>query len=192
MRHLDNSTITTDEVTQFTFAEGETAGEYIPYNGTTVTISFGSTYYSGQLDVLTGVLTVDKAIVDLGTINWVKVSSNYYITNQSLPNAKGVGNNTNANAICSIYAIDTANHINSKTNMNVIGINKQGQAAVNDSTDYNNGASFKTAMNGVQLVYELATPQTIQLTANEVSSLLGNNVVWQSGNGDVTVEYRSN
>ena len=36
-------------------------------------------------------------------------------------------------------------------------------------------------MNGVQLVYELADPQTIQLTPQEIKLLVGDNNVWSDG-----------
>jgi phage-related protein len=52
---------------------------------------------------------------------------------------------------------------------------------------YSNASDFKTAMNGVQLVYELATPQTIQLTPTEVKTLLGENNIF-SNCGDVSVK----
>jgi hypothetical protein len=44
-------------------------------------------------------------------------------------------------------------------------------------------------MSGVQLVYELATPITIQLTPEQLSSLAGENVMWSNVNGDITLEY---
>ena len=51
------------------------------------------------------------------------------------------------------------------------------------------GADFKTAMSGVQLCYELATPQTYQLTPQEViKTLLGTNNVW-ADIGNVSVTY---
>jgi hypothetical protein len=43
---------------------------------------------------------------------------------------------------------------------------------------YSDATQFKAAMNGVQLVYELATPLTYQLTPTQVKSLLGSNNVW--------------
>jgi len=200
MRHLDNSTITTDEVTQFTFAEGETAGEYIPYNGTTLSISFPTppgTVYSGTLDVVTGVLTVDMGYVDLGTLSWVSAGTNqtgaYRMQSPQITQAKpATSDTTKANILCSNYATVTAEQ--TYYNNTGIDIGANGRIHVYDP-NYNTSTSasaFKTAMDGVLLVYELATPQTYQLTPQEVSSLLGNNVVWQSGNGDVSVTFRSN
>jgi hypothetical protein len=56
------------------------------------------------------------------------------------------------------------------------------------SSAYTDVATFKTAMNGVQLVYELATPLTIQLTPTEVTLLRGINNLWSDG--EMYVKYR--
>ena len=48
------------------------------------------------------------------------------------------------------------------------------------------GEEFKSAMSGVQLCYELATPQTYQLTPTEVAMLLGENNLWSDA-GDMKV-----
>lgn len=45
-------------------------------------------------------------------------------------------------------------------------------------------------MDGVQLVYELNEPQTIQLTPQEVYALLGQNNVW-ADSGSVSVTYKA-
>ena len=44
--------------------------------------------------------------------------------------------------------------------------------------------------NPITVVYELATPTTIQLTPQEVTTLLGNNNIW-ADSGSVEVEYRA-
>ena len=51
-------------------------------------------------------------------------------------------------------------------------------------------ASGTTPTTGAQVVYKLATPTTVQLTANEVSTLLGQNNIWNDC-GDTDVEYRA-
>lgn len=48
-----------------------------------------------------------------------------------------------------------------------------------------------TPTTGAQVVYELATPQTVTLTPTEVQMLLGTNNVWSDTNGDVTLTYWS-
>ena len=51
------------------------------------------------------------------------------------------------------------------------------------------GDEFKSAMSGVQLCYELATPLTYQLTPQTVTALVGQNYVW-ADTGDVTVTVK--
>lgn len=43
-------------------------------------------------------------------------------------------------------------------------------------------------MNGQTLVYPLAAPVSVQLTAQQLTTLLGTNNVWSDG-GNVSVEY---
>ena len=49
-------------------------------------------------------------------------------------------------------------------------------------------ASGTTPTTGAQVVYKLATPTTVQLTAQQIELLQGTNNVW-ANSGDVTVEY---
>lgn len=90
-----------------------------------------------------------------------------------------------ANAICSQYPVVPSNNV--VDGSLAVSSGTVGTVYVRD-TRYSDAASFKTAMSGVQLVYELATPQTITLTPTQIDSLLGRNNVW-ADSGDVTVEY---
>ena len=58
----------------------------------------------------------------------------------------------------------------------------------NEAFAGNTGEQVKSAMNGVQLVYELATPQTYQLTPQQVNTLVGINNVW-SEQGNIELSY---
>ena len=62
-----------------------------------------------------------------------------------------------------------------------------GKTIIIINNDYTDATAFKTAMNGVQLVYELTTPLTIQLTPTAVKSLPGTNNLW-ADSGDITVK----
>lgn len=53
---------------------------------------------------------------------------------------------------------------------------------------YANATEFKTAMSGVQFVYELATPLTYQLTPKQIAALT-ENYVWASNGGNVSVTF---
>ena len=167
---------------------GSTATDYEPYQGTTYTTDLGQTVYGGVLDVVSGELVVDRAMVDLGTLNWVYQSyvPRFYADQLSEIINTPSRNDVPANIICSIYKtgiVPTAN-----TPDGEISVASSGNLFIKD-TRYTSASDFKTAMNGVQLVYELANPQTIQLTPQEVQLLLGTNNVWSDG--DVTLVYNA-
>lgn len=156
-------------------------------DGTTYPISLGQTVYGGVLDVTSGVLTITHGIVDLGTLTWVKHSSEadtFYVNLAGAVPAEATS--LVADALCSQYAVVSRGYQTDKT----LSINKAGANArifIVDSTYGESTASeFKTAMDGVQLVYELATPTTITLTPTEVTTLLGDNNIWADC-GDVRV-----
>lgn len=152
--------------------------------------STAGTVYGGSLDVTTGVLTVDRAMVDLGTLNWGANYTAVYSTtiNDILPAVEPPYANRQSGAICSAYAPDSQYSVDT-TMTDKRWLRTAKKFFVKD-TSYADAASFKTAMNGVQLVYELATPQTYQLTPTEVSTLLGANNVW-ADTGDTTLTYRA-
>lgn len=52
--------------------------------------------------------------------------------------------------------------------------------------------SGTTPTTGAQVVYPLATPQTVQLTPAQIQSIIGTNNVWHNANGGITVEYYDN
>jgi len=172
------------------------ATAYEPYNGNTYAVDWtteAGTVYGGTLDLVTGVLTVDWAMVDLGTLTWSYVNGIFVAT---LPN-DSYKYTSSVNAISSCYTY--------------VGVAQNGTVDMRDKTDgsfalhynanyptsrvvyvkntaYTDAATFKTAMNGAQLVYELATPLTYQLTPHEIT-LIQNalNYIWSNA-GPVTVE----
>ena len=170
--------------------EGSTASTYEPYTGTTYPISWQSvagTVYGGTLDVVNGMLTVDRAMVDLGTLTWSGSQRFTAIVQDSL---KPVGDRAIPNWVCSALKIATPNGVYG--NAADYAVSYYGsliiQARINDITD---AATFKTAMSGVQLVYELATPVTYQLTPQQVALLQGVNNIWADC-GDTTVGFWRN
>jgi len=159
---------------------------YHAHNIQSVTLSLGQTVYGGTLDMVGGELVVDRVMVDLGTLNWSQYSTQFYanISGAKIPSYGQV-----ANALCSNYPV-VAMSILSNVDK-ALAIN-DGQSRVNvvDSS-YSDKDTFKTAMNGVQLVYELATPLTLTLTGQELQTILGQNNIWNNVSGDTTVTYRA-
>ncbi len=166
-----------------------TEHDYHAYDGDTYTVSWqteAGTVYGGTIDLTTGVLTVDTAEINLGTLDYTKYSiSQGNLFRAQLPDVK---RNTDAdnvpNFVCSEYPTKSYNgrtdiSVSQALNVSVVDI-------INNN--YNDPAVFKSAVNGTQLVYELATPITYQLTPTEVELLLGANNVW-ADTGDIEVTY---
>lgn len=150
---------------------GTTATSYEPYQADTYTTDLPETVYGGSFDVVNGVLTVDRAMVDLGTLNWTLVSLNRW--KAILPSgAKYPTAITEATtAISSTLEAVSMTTMNSSTS--VIGI-----AFYNtyDGIFARNGSTTEPPTG--QLCYELATPQTYQLTPQTINTLAGVNNVW--------------
>lgn len=170
---------------------GNTPTDYEPYTGDTYTTDMPETVYGGSLDVVNGVLTVDRAMVDLGTLTWNYNASwggypAFYCsvapTGIKVPSTSS----TLIGAICSQYTEVKRDYLYSN-NVTAFCIPSDGKVSVRDSR-YTSASDFKTAMNGVRLVYELAEPRTIQLTPTQINTLLGENNLW-ADSGAVTVEY---
>lgn len=164
--------------------------EWEPVQYTTYPITFpteAGTVYGGTLDVTNGVLTVDMAMVDLGSLAWSAVNETNDTSAGGLASTlkKPSSNSKAANMICSAYQVVARNNIAEKT----ILANTGGAVVVRDSSYAGmTGAQVASALSGVQLVYELATPIEITITPTEVTTLLGTNNIWADC-GDVTVTY---
>lgn len=192
---ITDTTILSGDIT-FSNAQieiGSTATAYEPYQADTYDISFpaeAGTIYGGKLDVTTGLLTVDKAMVDLGTLNWTYStaggSQTFRGKNIQSIIKRPVSQQVAAIGVCSNYPVLPARTV-FENNLG-LGVNTgDGFVWIHDPA-YTDVDSFSTAMAGVQFVYELATPLVYQLSPIEVSTLLGVNNIYSS-TGDVTVEY---
>ena len=149
------------------------------------------TVYGGSLDVTTGVLTVDRAMVDLGDLEWEYQSTdNRFITiDISSLIVHPADSNTKLNCICSSYQVTTYNGTSATANNNKFGIRSNGNLAIRDER-YTDSDLFTAAVDNVLFVYPLATPITYNLTPTEVKTLLGTNNIW-ADTGDVDVDYRA-
>lgn len=172
---------------------GSTATEYQPYQGSDYTTDLGQTVYGGTLDVVSGVLTVDRAMVTFdGSSDEPYVIGSYgmafrtYLPNDFKPT-------TNTRELAGLVS----NQMTEVTQASTWGTVGTGALIANTNQLYFKLASDLTdisalrtylASNPLQICYPLAEPQTYQLTPTEVNTLLGENNVW-SDNGDIKVEY---
>ena len=157
-------------------------------DGTTYSITFPSeagTVYGGTLDVTTGKLTVDRAMVTFnGTENWQKDNYIYLM---------GYKGRTAVNGACSHFPYVTANIYSS----NGIAISDWalivGAAVAQSYTpaEWKAFLSEQAANNTpVTVVYGISTPIVYDLTPTEVRTLLGTNNIW-ADTGDSSVHYRA-
>ena len=123
-------------------------------------------YYDGDTYEADGTVTRKYGIVDLGTLYWYKVTTNNINVFQTeyIYDAKNWANVINI--ICSFYK-SAPNKINATAALNngdktvCLVLGKYPYVQINDSSKENmTVAEFKTAMSGVYIVYELATPTT--------------------------------
>ena len=164
------------------------------------------TVYGGTLDVTTGVLTVDrvKKVFD-GTESFTRTgganATTYFAyTLGALNSVKD-----NNNCICSVWLKAGISSSNIAVGFNVLNSNGFNAALVafRPAGVYVDGvrmtvaqfqqilADLYSAGTPCEVVYELATPLTFQLSENQISTFLGINNFWSNGNGELSLEYRA-
>lgn len=169
-------------------------------DGTTYPIPLGQTVYGGTLDVLTGVLTVDRAVVTFdGSADetWT-YSSSYAKTNTAVFYTSAL---TDAyypdwdyrGYITNLFLNATRNYLYSN-DVECMGFTgSEGVSAFPTvrifKTRASNETEFRSFLNNnpIQFCYKLATPQTYQLTPQQVELLLGENNIWSDG--EMTLTY---
>lgn len=167
------------------FELGSTASTYEAYQGQTYTIDLDGTRYGGTLDVTSGKLTVDRAMVDMGTLSWIWYAQYKFYFAPNVSDRKPGP----LNVISSAFETKSGSWSGADPTENIIwGNGSNASVYVQTTTSYADAAAFTAAMSGVQLVYELATPIEVDLTPTQITTLLGTNNVWADA-GDTTVNY---
>ena len=170
---------------------GATATAYEPYSGATVPVSWqteAGTVYGGELDALTGVLTVNYAYAALTATGKNANETYFYTTCQPLniPVIKGL----NAGLVCNRLK-NSPNVSESETDPTIScyanGIIRWHDTEYMDLTVQEYNAAV--AENPVVIAYEIKEPYTVQLDPVSLSTLVGENVVWTDTNGDNTIIY---
>ena len=159
--------------------------------GDTISVSWqteAGTVYGGNVDVVTGVLTVTDAIIDLGTLNYTYQSTyeRFYAT---ISNMKSYTMPRSVAFLCSCFeVISDKREIDQVPygaiyNGSGININIKIQG-ITDAT------AFKNYVTGQTLVYPLAQPLVYHLSSQQIETLLGNNTVFVD-TGSVSVTYQA-
>ena len=172
--------------------------DYHPGNVQSVTVQLGTTVYGGTVDFTTGTMTVTDAMVDATALNWSKSASQsnpngtYFSAIASVP-FLGWGNGgintaiSNALAKASLTGMDSTENANTfwwntdRTGYRCVWGAPSGGSTLAEFTEF-------LQQNSVVFVGKLATPLTVQLTPEQMSTLKGTNNVWSDADS-VTVEY---
>ena len=148
-------------------------GEYEPYQKRTYALDDielrgvpklvdGEIQYDGDTYEADGTVTRRYGIVDLGTLNWTYVSATGVERFQSVSlrgNIKAPTRTKLPNILCAKFSNVTYDNLITWTKNDSIAVYLDGEILVR-ATEYTSVESFRTAMNGVYLIYELATPTT--------------------------------
>ncbi len=153
---------------------GSTATDYEPYNGESITRTYGTTIYGGSDDVTGDGAVSTYNLVNLSDLSW---------SDQGTPNTYQATISDlivpNNDIVCSHYP--TTEATTSAANMpdksiKTYGLSNLHTAIVKDS-DYPTLASFTASLTGVQLAYPTTSPTPIPLTAQNITLLHGDNVL---------------
>ena len=188
--------------------------DYYPYNSgeitnvsavngdtdkyTTTTIPFTDSQgqsvevFGGSVDVVNGgEQQRTLGSVDLGTLNWSKYGDDRFYTSISDIKMPETSADRNKGMMCSNYKPSPDLSVGEMADGSYLKFNQEESFWVRDSRYTSASASdFKTAMSGVQLVYELATPTTFYTQPTSIKSLDGENNIC-ANTGEVDVEYQT-
>lgn len=143
-------------------------------------IHIGSTVYGGEYDARTGVFTQTWEGLDMGNLSFELISNvetPYYRTQLSKP-YKYLS--SLSNTMCNKYV---AAAVGATGTADGYFISNSNQLRVRDKA-----ITDPSQLAGTIVVYELATPQTIQLSPCPIDTLLGENNIW-ADTGDTTLQY---
>ena len=154
-------------------------------DGNAFIIDLDGTRYGAHIDVTRGVMVLTHKLINLGDYTWTYVPSGLRFYT-ALPE-HGV---LDGDAIGSQYIKLPWSTVISDATKNGAFAFSSDYITVRDLR-YTDGTTFKSAMTleSATVVYELATPLTVQLTPTQIEALLGEeNNVWAS-TGDITLDY---
>lgn len=162
-------------------------------DGTTYPITFPSeagTVYGGTLDVLNGVLTVDRASILVRDAPITKSSTNFSTWRiKPLIEPTPVDDRNAVLVISSIYEGLSYNEA-STSGDNYVFLADAGRISIkHTATAGLTVDEYKSQYGDVRFVYYIAAPLTYQLTPQQITTLLGTNTIWaDTGNIEVTIK----
>lgn len=149
------------------------------YQGTITTIDLNRTVYKGTLNIIDGILTIAHGMIDMEDISWTYDSAGFWVTSNR-PSELDIDYSENLIMADRYLIYDDANvpYISSHPGTMVLNSNY--------NIWVNNGDAVTIPVG--QFVFKLATPQTYQLTPQQIATLIGTNNISADGL-NIDLEY---
>lgn len=159
-------------------------------NGNNILISFGQTVYKGFIDLITGKLIIEyvlRTFTGSASESWndYPAGNGFFISgiNDHISESYGSG-------LCNI--LPTSNNL-SQVGV-VYGINSKYIFLMQVKTEWSIStvSELRTFLNtnNIQIMYKLAAPIEVQLTAQQIAAIKGVNTITSDTNGDIEVTYK--
>lgn len=126
-------------------------------------LSDGKMYYDGDHYLPDGKVERRYGVTDLGTLDW-SYSNGFFRTNLNPEYKQPSSQDSTANALCTIYTNRTWNDVGSGDKEYAFSSSVTKPEIIIKDSAYTDAASFKAAMSGMMLIYELATPTIEEAT----------------------------
>ena len=157
-------------------------------SGEDTTVSLGRTVYGGTLDVTTGELTVTHGFVTAPTRGSVDTSGKLYTLVFSPSIAIKTWGQTEAPSTyiaSNMFEVEGLSEARASEDKCLV----QYGTAIYAGGYIGEETTLDTLLATLQIKYELATPQTFNLTPTQVETLLGQNYVSHDGEGTISLVY---
>ena len=183
------------------FSDPSVNGHYYPYNVNSrdYTIPFTDSQgqsvevFGGSVDVVNGTSGNEKTLgfVNLGDLTWTKRTDygegSYFLSQELSDKLAG-----SYDMMCSHYKVVQNRNFITATSQIAPANNTNSKDLVVRDDRYSDADTFKNAVNGVQVVYELATPTTFYTQPTSIKSNDGENNVSASTGQITKLEYIAN
>ena len=179
--------------TDIQFELGSSESTYEPYSGTSYPVTFpaeAGTVYGGTVDLVSGVLEVDRVKVTLdGSSYWGNPTTTGGVCRYARATNPPVKSGTTSKLICSYFKSSAEavawNAFIGSSNTNLLIFVPNTISTSDDLKAY-------LTENPLEVCYELATPTYIQLDPLTVQTLIGTNNIYSDANGNITISYWKN
>lgn len=173
-----------NDITSAQLELGSEATDFEAYEGIIKTIPFGQTVYKARLNITTGRMEILGAVVDLGSLNYT-----YYqydgegkgggysdglrnLVKKPTSSEQSTGSISSGLLEFSDNDFNINHYTDAKFAINIYGAIKVCLYSAKDAND------LKRLLTGITLCYPLASPIILQLTAQEIMALIGENHIF--------------